>query len=288
MKFALIGAAGYVAPKHIQAIKDIGGELVAILDPSDSVGIIDSYFPNCKYFGELERFWRQLDKWGDIDYVSICSPNYLHDAHCMMGMNIGADIICEKPLVIKPHNLERLEVLEQKYNKKIYNVLQLRYNSEVLEYKKNITEFFPSDHFYDVYITYNTPRGEWYKRSWKGDEKKSGGILYNIGIHLFDLVYFLFGEYVDFNINKYESNHAAYGTLTTKMSEVIWYLNINKYKKPERQIIINDTELKLDNNFGNLHTTVYEEILKGNGYGIKDIKPTIEMIDKMKTEYNER
>jgi len=280
-KFALIGAAGYVAPKHIQAIKDVGGELVAILDPHDSVGMIDRYFPNCKYFSELERFWRQLDKWSDdIDYVSVCSPNYLHDAHCMIGMSIGADIICEKPLVINPKNIERLQRLEEKFDKKIYNVLQLRYHPKILQYKENMIGGTKR-----IKINYNTPRGDWYSRTWKGDEKKSGGILYNIGIHLFDSMNFLFGEYVYGELESYEENKKATGKLMLENATVDWSLSIDKDNEPQRDIIIDGVMLDLNGSFTDLHTTVYKEILNDNGYGIEDVKSSISLIHEMKEKY---
>jgi len=282
-RFALIGAAGYIAPRHMKAIKDVGGELVAVLDPSDSIGIIDSYFPDCKYFKDLERFWRQLDKWrykkNGIDYLSICSPNYLHDAHCMLGLNIGANVICEKPLVIKTKNLERLQQLEQSTNNKIYTILQLRYHPEVLKLKEKIQKS-PS-RIWEVDIDYITPRGRWYELSWKGDIIKSGGILYNIGIHLFDIMIFLFGKYIYGIIDTYKENHMSTGTIQLERAVINWNLSIDMNSKPRRSIIIDGEELNLNVGFTDLYTIVYSEIISGRGYGIEDVKPSIQLVEDL-------
>jgi len=280
MRFALIGAAGYVAPRHMKAIKENGGELVALLDPADSVGVIDSYFPNCLYFNELERFWRQLDRWRyenkGIDYLSICSPNYLHDSHCMIGLYTGANVICEKPLVIRSTNFKRLQQVEQSTGKSIYTILQLRLCPNVQKLKKSL-----DINHKEVYIDYITPRGEWYKRTWKGDSKKSGGILYNIGIHLFDLMYYLFGEYKEGVVNSYTENFESKGVMELERATVHWYLSIDKDKTPIRSIKIDGYELDLSPGFTNLHTESYKEIIDNRGFNTNEVSNTIKFVEAL-------
>lgn len=285
-RFALIGAAGYVAPRHMEAIKDTGNELVAAMDLSDSVGVLDNYFPNCKFFTEFERFDRHLDKLlrvGEgIDYLVVCSPNYLHDAHCRLGLRLGADVICEKPLVVNPWNLDQLKELEEETCRKIYTVLQLRLYPELIELKNSLTE-----NYYNVEIEYITPRGPWYHFSWKGNVEKSGGMIVNIGIHLFDLMIWLFGDVTDYLIAE-NTKSRVIGITKFKKARVNWFLSIdrNDGDKPYRMIQINDEPLRFDTVFKNLHTEVYKDILNGGGFGIEDARPSIEFLNKVRG-YNE-
>ena len=287
MKFGLTGAAGYVAPRHMKAIKEVGGELVAALDPNDSVGIIDSYFPDCSFFIDNERFDRHLDKlyYSDskIDYLSVCSPNYLHDAHCRLGMRVGADIICEKPLVINPWNLEQLKEVEERFNKKVNVVLQLRLHPEVMKLKETIDRNI----LHKVDIRYITPRGKWYDVSWKGDYRKSGGVLMNIGIHFFDMLIWLFGNVEGFAV---ESNNerSCSGILYLESAIVKWFLSINRSdlldgcSTPNRSIKIDGEELRFDNVFSDLHTDVYKEVVAGRGFGIDDASSSIQLVHKIR------
>lgn len=299
--FALIGAAGFVAPRHIEAIHATGNELVAALDPHDSVGILDRYFPRCEFFTEFERFDRHLEKLrrqsNCVDYVSICSPNYLHDAHCRLALRVGAHAICEKPLVLNHWNLDQLLEIENESDKKIYNVLQLRLYPELIELKK---ELIDDSHIVD--IKYITPRGKWYHTSWKGNVEKSGGLITNIGIHLFDMVLWLFGGLQDLEIlvNK---NDKVSGTLVLEKARVTFLLstdfedlpsgllstdfeNLPSGKSSYRSIIIDDKPLIFDKLFTDLHTKVYEDILNGGGFGIEDARPSIELVGKLRREQN--
>jgi len=287
--FALMGAAGYVAPRHMKAIKEIGGNLVAAVDTHDSVGILDSYFPECEFFTEIERFDRHLEllkrEGKGIDYLSICSPNYLHDAHCRLGMRVGADVICEKPLVLFSKNIEQLQVIEKETGKKIYNILQLRYHPELLKLKENL----PSG-MCRVNITYITPRGPWYDRSWKGNNKKSGGILTNIGIHLFDMLIWIFGKQLSFAINTMDK-HTVEGTVYLDRAKANFLLSTDSGLLPEghegafREITVNEELIRMDKVFADLHTEVYRDILNGGGYGIEDAKPSIELVWRMRKKY---
>lgn len=284
-KFALIGGAGFVAPRHMKAIKETGNEIVAFLDPHDSVGIIDSYFPNASFFTEFERFDRYLEKLkrkGEgVDYISICSPNYLHDAHCRLALRVGADAICEKPLVLNPWNLDQLKEIENDTNHRIYTVLQLRLHPELIELKKNI-----NNNKHKVVIRYVTPRGEWYSRSWKGDITKSGGLTTNIGIHLFDMVIWLFGNYKKHSISRNESKCVS-GNIILEKAEVDFFLSTQKEDLPVgyssyRLIEIDGKPLRFDKSFTDLHTEVYKDILDGNGFGIDDSIPSLELVYKIR------
>jgi len=228
--FALIGAAGYVAPKHMKAIKETGNDLIAALDKNDSVGIIDSYFPNADFFTEFERFDRHISKLKfekntQLDYVSICTPNYLHDSHIRFALRHGADAICEKPLVTNPWNLDALAKVEKDTNNKIYNILQLRVHPSIIALKKKI-ENGPKDKIYDVDLTYLTSRGKWYYASWKGDIAKSGGIATNIGVHFYDMRSWVFGD-IQQNITHINTHDRAAGYLEFKQARVRWFLSIN-------------------------------------------------------------
>ena len=284
-KFALIGCAGFVAPRHMKAIKDTGNELIAALDPHDSVGILDSYFPDSSFFTEFERFDRHLEKLkrsGEgVDYVSICSPNYLHDAHCRLALRLGADAICEKPLVLNPWNLDQLQELENERGKKIYTVLQLRLHNELIELKKKI-----NDTKHKVVINYVTPRGKWYGRSWKGDVTKSGGLATNIGIHLFDMVIWLFGNYKEVSVLYNEPDYVS-GIVLLDKAEVHFSLSTKRGDLPDgyssyRSIKIDGKELRFDKSFGDLHTAIYKDILDGNGFGIEDARPSIKLVHKIR------
>jgi len=284
-KFALIGGAGFVAPRHMKAIKDTDNEIVAVLDPHDSVGIIDSYFPDASFFTEFERFDRHLEKLkrsgGGVDFISICSPNYLHDAHCRLALRLGANAICEKPLVLNPWNLDQLQDIENETGKKIYTVLQLRLHKDLIKLKKTI-----NNKRYKVDIKYITPRGKWYDRSWKGDVTKSGGLATNIGIHLFDMVLWLFGNYTQFTLTKNDPD-CVVGVVNLEKAFLNFHLSTRKEDLPNgcksfRSINIDGKPIVLDNLFTDLHTTIYKDILDGNGFGIDDSRPSIELTYKIR------
>lgn len=264
LRFAIIGV-GYVAPRHMKAIKDIGGELCAVLDPHDSVGILDSYFPNCLYFREVERFERWLYKYG-VDYVSVCSPNYLHDSHCMMAMRCGADVICEKPVTLNVRNLYSLAELESKTGQKVNVVLQSRLHPEAVKAKQTYTGM---DH--KVHIDYITPRGKWYDYSWKGDAAKSGGVTTNIGIHLFDLCAWMFGRDV----------HITKEKIFFESAEVTWNLS-TKGDKPKRVFEIDGNLIDITNGFNDLHTELYWKVVSGEGFGLEDILTATRIIERLR------
>ena len=276
--FALIGAAGYIAPRHLEAIKAVGGNLIAALDPHDSVGILDRYFPECHFFTEFERFDRFCDK-HQIDYVSVCSPNYLHDAHCKFALRIGANVICEKPLVLTEENLDFLELMEEKSGKKIYAILQLRYHPSMKNKK--------FDGKNEVKINYFTPRGYWYHYSWKGDLAKSGGLATNIGIHLFDLVLNKFGNYTYYALNDLCSDPAKeiIGEIYLINAKVDFKLSIKPNREPMRVFSINGEDYHFNNGFNELHTKCYEEILDGRGFGIEDVRPSIRLTESIRNAY---
>jgi len=282
--FALVGAAGYIAPRHFKAIKDTGNQLTAILDKSDSVGIIDSFFPEAAFFTESERFDRYLyrcyrEKTGSkIDYVSICSPNYLHDAHIRMALRNGAHAICEKPLVLNPWNLEGLEQIERDTGNFIYHILQLRLHPAVIELK-NLVDNNSKDSIYDIDLTYITGRGTWYLYSWKSDVEKSGGITTNIGAHFFDILTYIFGEVQNVNIH-YATPITVAGFLQLKKARVRWFLSIDKKYLPKeiaeqgkttyRSLIIDNKNFEFSEGFTDLHKLSYQDILSENGFRIRD------------------
>lgn len=290
--FALTGVAGYIAPRHLKAIKETGNNLLAALDPHDSVGLLDSYFPKTSFFTDFERFERFLEmlrRKNDethAHYVSICSPNHLHDAHIRLALRIGADAICEKPLVLNPWNLDALQQLEIETNKKVYNVLQLRVHPSIIELKKKLKPQNGKKH--DVVLSYITSRGLWYKYSWKWDVSKSGGIATNIGIHLFDLIMWLFGSQININEVYLSQPDKMSGFLSLNNANVRWYLSLDSNDLPKsvsdqgqstfRSITIDGEELEFTGGFTNLHTKVYEEILAGNGFGIDDARIAIEAV----------
>lgn len=293
--FALIGASGYIAPRHLKAIKDTNNILLAALDRFDSVGIMDSYFPNADFFVEPERFDRHIeklkyDKGIELDYVSICTPNYLHDAHIRMALRRGADAICEKPLVLNPWNLDALQKMEQESGKKVYNILQLRVHKSIIELKKKI-ESAPKDKIFDVDLTYLTSRGNWYYTSWKGDVSKSGGIATNIGVHFYDMLSFIFGN-VKKNVVHVHTHDRAAGYLEFDRARVRWFLSINYDVLPDeikangqrtyRSITIEGEELEFSGGFTDLHTRVYEGIIEGNGYRLDDARQAIEIVHNIR------
>jgi len=292
--FVLIGAAGYIAPRHMKAIKDTGNNLIAAYDPYDGVGVMDSYFPKAHFFTEFERFDRHIEKikrlGTRIDYVSICSPNYLHDSHIRYGLRIGADVICEKPLVLNPWNLDALIELEQEYKNKVHAILQLRHHEAILELKNKI-EKGPKDKIYDIDLTYITSRGNWYYTSWKGNEEKSGGIATNIGVHFFDMLQWIFGSFESVTLaNKTKDTNS--GLLKFKQAKVNWYLSINAenlYQKVNdkglttyRTLSIEGEKIEFSKGFTDLHTVSYQKILEGKGYGLTDARSAIEIVSKIR------
>jgi UDP-N-acetyl-2-amino-2-deoxyglucuronate dehydrogenase len=294
--FILIGAAGYIAPRHMKAIKDTGNSLIAAFDPYDGVGVMDSYFPEAHFFTEFERFDRHIEKikraGTKIDYVSICSPNYLHDSHIRYGLRIGADVICEKPLVLNPWNVDALIELEEEYNNKVHNILQLRHHEAILELKEKI-EKGPTDKVYDIDLTYITSRGNWYFTSWKGNEEKSGGIASNIGVHFFDMLQWIFGTIKEVSVD-IKTKDTNSGTLKFKQANVNWYLSINAKNLPQkakdsgtptyRTLSIEGEEIEFSKGFTDLHTVSYQKILEGNGYGLADAKNSIEIVSKIRNQ----
>lgn len=294
-KFALMGAAGYIAPRHMKAIKETGNELVAALDPSDSVGVIDSYYPNCHFFTEYERFDRHVDKRKrkgcPIDFVSICSPNYLHDSHIRFALKTGSDAICEKPLVLNPWNIDGLAEIEKESGHKVNTILQLRLHPSIIALKEQINNS-PSSKKFDVDLTYITSRGHWYEVSWKGDEKKSGGIATNIGVHFFDMLHYLFGELQENRLFKIAPNIAS-GYLEYEQARVRWFLSTDEKQLPAnvrlkgqrtfRSITIDNQEVEFSGGFADLHTRSYEHILSGNGFGLEDNRVAIETVSQIRT-----
>ncbi len=293
--FALIGASGYIAPRHLKAIKDTNNNLLAALDRFDSVGIMDSYFPNADFFVEPERFDRHIEKLKydqgiELDYISICTPNYLHDAHIRMALRRGADAICEKPLVLNPWNLDALQKMEKESGKRVYNILQLRVHESIIELKKKI-DAAPKDKIFDVDLTYLTSRGNWYYTSWKGDLSKSGGIATNIGVHFYDMLSFIFGDVKRNDVHVHTHDRAA-GYLEFERARVRWFLSINYDVLPEeikmkgqrtyRSITIEGEELEFSGGFTDLHTRVYEGIIEGNGYGLNDARQAIEIVHSIR------
>lgn len=285
--FALIGAAGYIAPRHMSAIADLGHMLTTAFDPHDCVGILDKYFPKTSFFTEFERFDRHVDKLhregAAVDYVSVCSPNYMHDAHIRFGLRNSADVICEKPTVLNPWNLDALESIEKESSNKIFNILQLRHHPAIVELKKNIDEG-DADRIYDIDLTYMTARGNWYYASWKGDIQKSGGIVTNIGIHFFDMLIWVFGAVKD-NIVHVHTHDRAAGILRLEKANVRWFLSINgelvfeeTNKSVYRSLEINGSSFDFSTGFEGLHTTSYEHILKGNGFSLDDCRSSIELV----------
>jgi UDP-N-acetyl-2-amino-2-deoxyglucuronate dehydrogenase len=295
--FGIVGAAGFVAPRHLQAIRDTGNVIAAATDPSDSVGVLDRFSLQVRYFRETERFERHLDKLrrgpdeDRIHYISICSPNYLHDAHIRMALRNQAHAICEKPLVINPWNLDAIALLEQETGQRVFTVLQLRVHPALTALKHRL-ELQPPASKRDVVVSYVTSRGPWYQTSWKGAEDRSGGITMNIGIHLFDLVLWLFGPVQQFEVHSRETTRAS-GFLVLQHATVRWFLSVDAADLPpavalagtttHRSVTIDGQELELTEGFTGLHTRVYERTLAGEGFGIEDARPSIELVSRIRT-----
>ncbi len=288
--FALIGVGGYIAVRHLKAIKETGNNMVASLDPCDSVGLIDGYFPDSDFFVEFERFDRHIDKLRrtgtNVDYVSICSPNYLHDSHIRFALRSQAHAICEKPLVLNPWNVDALTEIEKESGKNIYNILQLRLHPSIIDLKEKIMKT-PANKIYAIDLTYITGRGNWYFISWKGDTQKSGGIATNIGIHFFDMLIWIFGSVRKNIIHMLERNKAS-GYLELERARVRWYLSLDFNDIPRsskrennrtyRSITIDREEIEFSSGFDDLHTRSYIRILEGEGYGLREAKPAIETV----------
>jgi len=287
--FVLIGAGGYIAPRHMKAIKDTNNNLLAALDKHDSVGILDSYFPNADFFTEYERFDRHIEKLKrqgiHTDYVGVCSPNYLHDAHIRFGLRIGADVICEKPIVLNPWNIDALVEIEKETGHKVFTILQLRLHPAIIALREKIIKG-PAGKKYDVNLNYITSRGHWYHTSWKGDVQKSGGIATNIGIHFFDMLLWIFGD-VKENIVYQHSNDTASGKLNLDKAIVNWTLSINAVNLPEeakkegkrthRSLTIDGEAFEFSEGFTELHTKSYEEILAGNGFRLSETRKAVQL-----------
>lgn len=288
--FALIGAAGYIAPRHMNAIRETGNSLIAAFDPNDSVGIIDSHFPEANFFTEFERFDRHIDKHRRlghaIDYVAICSPNYLHDSHMRFALRSGADAICEKPLVLNPWNIDGLAEIERDTGRRINTILQLRLHPAIIALRERM-QTAPKDRKVEVDLTYITSRGNWYLQSWKGEDRKSGGIATNIGVHFYDMLHFVYGPLQENIVHLHEATRAA-GYLEYERARVRWFLSVdvndvptaerNKGKRTYRAIIADGQSIEFSDGFTDLHTRSYEEILAGRGFGLEENRVAIETV----------
>lgn len=288
--FALIGAAGYIAPRHMRAIRDTNNDLVAAVDKNDSVGIMDSFFPDAAFFTEFERFDRHVEKLkrtgNALNYISVCSPNYLHDAHIRFGLRNNTDVICEKPIVLNPWNIDALQEIEEETGSKIYNILQLRLHKSILGVKEMVDNG-PKDKIYDFDLTYQTSRGSWYYSSWKGNSEKSGGIATNIGVHFFDMLGWIFGD-VKKNIVHLHTHDRAAGYLEFEKARVRWFLSINydtlpkeikeKGQRTYRSMTIDGKEIEFSGGFTELHTLSYKNILNGDGFRISESRKAIQTV----------
>lgn len=295
--FSLIGAAGYIAPRHLQAIKDTGNNLSVAFDKSDSVGILDRYFDSVDFFTDFERYDRHLEKLRraggsqKIDYVSICSPNYLHDAHIRSALRVDAHAICEKPLVLNPWNIELLKELEQEHNRKVYTVLQLRLHDAIIKLKQKIQSEYQNKKA-NIDLTYITSRGKWYFYSWKGFLEKSGGIETNIGVHFFDMLLWIFGPLKNCELH-YTDKYKSCGFLELEKANVRWFLSLDKKDLPEiavrnnkttyRSLEIDSAEFEFSEGFTELHTLVYKDIMSGGGFGLDDAYPSIDLVHRLRT-----
>lgn len=292
--FVLIGAGGYIAPRHMKAIKDTGNNLIAALDKNDSVGILDSYFPDADFFTEFERFDRHVEKLRregiKIDYVSVCSPNYLHDAHIRFGLRIGADVICEKPIVLNPWNIDALAEIEKETGHKVFTVLQLRLHPAIIALKKKVDSAAAGTK-HKVDLRYVTSRGHWYHASWKGDIQKSGGIATNIGVHFFDILIWIFGNVKENTVTEHNAVNAS-GKLELEKASVTWMLSIDANALPDaakiagkrtyRSLTINAEAIEFSDGFTELHTESYNEIIKGRGFLISETKAAIELVHQIR------
>jgi UDP-N-acetyl-2-amino-2-deoxyglucuronate dehydrogenase len=296
--FAMIGVGGYIAPRHLRAIRDTGNRLVAAVDHKDSVGVLDSYAFDVRFFTEVERFDRHLEKLrrgpaeGRVQYVTVATPNYLHDAHCRLALRIGADVICEKPLVINPWNLDALRDLEQELGRRVYTVLQLRVHDKLLALREKLRAESAAGKPHEVVLTYITSRGYWYDASWKGQHDKSGGIPTNIGVHFFDLLVWLFGDVQDTQVHLSDARRMG-GFIALERANVKWFLSVEKDDLPftaepgkkttYRSITVDGEEIEFSEGFTDLHTKVYAEILAGRGYGIEDSRAAIDLVHRIRT-----
>ena len=293
-RFALIGAAGFIAPRHFKAIRDTGNVLLAALDKHDNVGVLDSYFPEADFFIEFERFDRHLEKLKrkntKVDYITICSPNYLHDSHIRFALRYGANAICEKPLVLNPWNLDALREMEVETGRKVFTILQLRLHPSIIAVRDQILQG-PPDKIYEVDLNYITSRGNWYQSSWKGDDSKAGGIATNIGIHFFDMLIWIFGPVASIRVDQLKADHAS-GYLELEKAKVRWFLSINfnhlpdeakrNNKRTYRSLMLEGKEIEFSEGFTDLHTKSYIEILKGNAFGLDDARPSIDLVYKIR------
>jgi UDP-N-acetyl-2-amino-2-deoxyglucuronate dehydrogenase len=293
--FALIGAAGYIAPRHMRAIKDTGNNLAVAYDVNDSVGVIDSISPHSAFFTQFERFYEyahqlKRDPVTALDYVAVCSPNYLHHAHIAAGLRLGCDVICEKPLVPTPQLMNELALIEKETGKRVFNILQLRHHDAILKLRDKVAATSAATKF-DVELTYITSRGKWYMESWKGDPRKSFGLATNIGVHFYDMLHFIFGR-LQRNVVHYNGEAKAAGYLEYERARVRWFLSIDAGDLPEavkgkkstyRNIDISGEQLEFSEGFTDLHTTSYQEILAGRGYGLADARHCIETVNNIRT-----
>jgi UDP-N-acetyl-2-amino-2-deoxyglucuronate dehydrogenase len=290
--YALIGAAGYIAPRHMRAMADTGGKLVVAYDPNDSVGIMDSHFPDAEFFTEFELFDRHAEmlrrRGSKIDYMAICSPNYLHDAHCRFALRSGADAICEKPLVLNPRNIDELAETERDTDRRISTILQLRLHPAIIALRER---FAKSNKRHKVELTYITSRGQWYYASWKGHEAKSGGVATNIGVHFFDMLSFVFGPVSRNEAHLREAERAA-GSLECERADISWFLSLDRNDLPEgvngkkatfRSITVDGEEVEFSEGFTDLHTRSYEEIIAGRGFGLDEVRPSIDIVSTFRT-----
>jgi UDP-N-acetyl-2-amino-2-deoxyglucuronate dehydrogenase len=294
-KFALIGASGYIAPRHLKAIKETGNDLLVAMDINDSVGIMDSHFPDAEFFTEFEQFEAYVEdqklQGNKLDYVSICSPNYLHAPHMKYALKNGIDVICEKPLVLTTSDLDMLKRYEEQFGAKVNSILQLRLHPSIIALREKV-EQAPAGHVFDVELTYMTSRGKWYLKSWKGFDEKSGGVATNIGVHFYDMLHFIFGQ-VTKNEVHYRDEKTSAGYLEYEKARVRWFLSIDAANLPEnavqgekltyRSIRIGEDELEFSGGFTDLHTQSYLRILEGNGYGIEENRAAIETVEVIRT-----
>ncbi|MDC0244864.1 Gfo/Idh/MocA family oxidoreductase [Pseudomonadota bacterium] len=297
--FVMIGAAGYIAPRHMKAIKDTGNKLIAALDKNDSVGVMDSFFPEADFFVEYERFDRHVDllkRQGiQIDYVTITSPNYLHDSHIRFALRQGAHAICEKPLVLNPHNIDALKIFQQETGNEVYSILQLRLHPSIMELKEFVAEEVAKNpnKIFEVDLTYLTSRGHWYFTSWKGDDQKSGGIAMNIGVHFYDMLGWIFGDIKNNEVHLKQRDASA-GYLEFQYAKVRWFLSVNYDYIPDevkdsgqrtyRSINIDGNEMEFSGGFSDLHTKSYKQILSGNGFGLEEVRQSIKIVSDIRNQ----
>lgn len=298
-----MGVAGFIAPRHLQAIRDTGNELIAAVDPRDSVGVLDRYFTGARFFTEVERFDRFLEKLRrlarheaavrPVEYVSICTPNYLHDAHVRLALRVGAHAICEKPLVINPWNLDQLNELEEEYGRRVYTVLQLRLHPSVAALRQKLLAAGDGGGRAEIDLAYVTRRGPWYHVSWKGQERQSGGLLMNIGVHFFDLLLWLFGAAHETRMSLREPDRMA-GVLELEHARVRWFLSVNEDDLPAqtraagghafRTLTIDGDEFDFSSGFDDLHTRTYQDVLSGGGFGIDDARPSVDLVSRLRQQ----